>query len=121
MNFPTTIKPLQFICFDNINHQLIMDRETLDAISIRELRDRYLALQMVGEDKHKSPLYLYDMVKDEEDNYYFIDYDNSILLLRSIDSPNQTLVYYSAFAEKHIKREGSILLLDAGHLTLKKQ
>ena len=111
--FLLTTQPLDFICFDKSRQRFILDEFELDKIPVSQLllkERRYIALQRVGWDKKKKPLYLYDIVINEDEKCFYIDSIESALFLRSFDTPSYTLQYYPEITEKFFTKMGSMLL-----------
>lgn len=110
--FLLTTQPLDFICFDKIRQQFILDEHELDNIPVSQLllkERRYIALQRVGCDKQQKPLYLYDIITNEDEKCFYIDAIESTLYLRSFDKPSHTLQYYPELTAKLFLKKGNML------------
>lgn len=103
---------LDFICLDLVQKK-ILNSEELEKLSISELFKspdrRYIALQKVGVDKEKKPIYLYDTVKIEDGESFFIDFIKNNLVLRSQET-GSCLQYYPEYISKILIKTGNILL-----------
>lgn len=103
---------LDFICLDLVRKEIV-DSEELEKLSISELFKssdrRYIALQKVGLDKDKNPLYLYDTVIIEDGESFFIDFVKNNLVLRSQET-GSCLQYYPEYISKILIKTGNILL-----------
>lgn len=112
-SFLLTTHPLDFICFDKTRQQFILDECELDKIPVSQLllkERRYIALQRVGWDKQRKPLYLYDIVINEDEKCFYIDSVESALFLRSFDNPIHTLQYYPEITTMFFLKIGSMLI-----------
>ena len=117
-SFLLTTQPLDFICFDKSRQQFILDENELDKIPVSQLllkERRYIALQRVGWDKNQQPLYLYDIVMNEDEKCFYIDSAESILYLRSFDNPVNTLHFYPELTAMFFLKMGSMLLTITQH------
>ena len=112
MNSFLLTTPLDFICFDTIRQQFILDEHELDCIPISQLllkEKRYIALQRVGWDRIKKPLYLYDIVINDDSKEFFIDSYESNLYLCSVDEASDKMHYYPEYASNYFTKKGSML------------
>ena len=111
----STPQQLEFICFDTIRKQFILEQKELESIPASQLllkEKRYIALPKIGRDKKRQALYLYDIVVNGDGERFYLDSSGYAFQFRSLDRVNPLTLEYHPESEPIMLKVGSVLLLD---------
>jgi len=111
----STPQQLEFICFDTIRKQFILEQKELDSIPTSQLlpkEKRYIALPKIGRDKKQQSLYLYDIVVNGDGERFYLDSSGHAFQFKSLDRVNPLTLEYHPESEPIMLKVGSVLLLN---------
>lgn len=111
----STPQQLEFICFDTIRKQFILEQKELDSIPASQLlpkEKRYIALPKIGRDKKQQSLYLYDIVVNGDGERFYLDSSGYDFQFKSLDRVSPLTLEYHPESEPIMLKVGSVLLLN---------